>query len=579
MALQLDPAKERVLAQAACVYGAERAAQLWAELEPRLTAFAARHPQWQRPRSGLPVDEQDVLLITYGDQVSAPGEAPLRTLHRFVRDRLAGLVSGIHLLPHYPYSSDDGFSVIDYRKVDPALGSWADVEALAADYRLMFDGVINHASAQGPWFRDYCAGIPPFDGYFLALDPATDVASVYRPREHPLLTPFETASGTRHLWTTFSTDQIDLDYGNPRLLLEVIDILLDYVSHGAQLLRLDAVGLLYKQLGTSCLHLPQTHAIVKLLRAVFDAVAPQVLLVPEINGPFEENAPYFGDGSDEAQLVYNFTLPPLVLHAFHAGTVEHLAEWLATVEPPSPTCTYFNFLASHDGIGVRPAEPLLPTAGLELLIQRTEAHGGRVNYRSGPGGTRCAYELCTTLYDALTAPGETVDRGVARFGAAHAIMLCLQGVPGLYFHSLFGTPNWHEGLAQTDHHRTLNRRKHQLAELDQQLAEQGGRAARCFAVMSRLLTARRGQSAFHPAAAQQIRHTHPGVLVVERTGAAGQSVWCLTNVTAEPVTLALTAAPAGAPVDLLGGVPPVRSQGPCTVELGPYAARWLRWPG
>ncbi|MBW2453826.1 MAG: DUF3459 domain-containing protein [Deltaproteobacteria bacterium] len=579
MALDLQAAKARVVSQASIVYGRDQAEQLWDELHPRLTAFSDQHPQWQAEPPGLKVDERDVLLITYGDQIHEPDQPPLRSLHRFVAERLGPLVSGIHLLPHYPYSSDDGFSVIDYRQVDPRLGSWADVEALAADYRLMFDAVINHASAQGAWFRDFLAGVEPYDRFFIALDAQTDVESVYRPREHPLLTPFESATiGTRHLWTTFSTDQIDLDYQNPRVLVEVVDILLDYVAHGAELLRLDAVGLLYKELGTSCLHLPQTHAIVKLLRAVFDAVAPHVLLVPEINGPFEENAPYFGDGSDEAQLVYNFTLPPLTLHAFHAGTVEHLAAWLATVKPPSPSCTYFNFLASHDGIGVRPAEPLLPAAGMALLAERTEAHGGRVNYRRGPGGARCAYELCTTLYDGLTAPDDTIDRGVARFGAAHAIMLCLQGVPGLYVHSLFGTPNWQEGLAQTGQNRTLNRRKHSVAELDELLADETGRAGRCFATMRQLLTARRAEPAFHPAAAQQIWPVHPGVLAVQRTAKAGHQVWCLTNVTDAKVSVSLAEAPVGDPVDLLTGKRVARLGASHRVELGPYEPLWLRWP-
>jgi glycosidase len=579
MALDRNTARERVMALATPIYGGQQAEWLWAELAPLLARFSEAHPQWQAAQPGLNLDEQDVWLIAYGDQLRDAEQSPLQTLHRFVSDQLGGLISGLHLLPHYPYSSDDGFSVIDYRKVDPELGSWADVEALAADHRLMFDAVINHVSAKSAWFSDFLAGVAPFDRFFIALEPDADVSSVYRPREHPLLTPFESVGGTRHLWTTFSTDQIDLDYRNPRVLLEVIDILLDYVGHGAELLRLDAVGLLYKQLGTRCLHLPQTHAIVKLLRVVFDTVAPQVLLVPEINGPFEENAPYFGDGSDEAQLVYNFTLPPLVLHAFHAGTAEHLAGWLATVPPPAPGCTYFNFLASHDGIGVRPAEPLLPAEGLQLLIDRTEAHGGKVNYRTGSGGERCPYELTTTLYDGLTAPDDSVDRGVARFRAAHAIMLCLQGVPGVYFHSLFGTANWHEGLAITGQNRTLNRRKLTVSELQQRLSDEARRESRVFAAVSELLRVRRAEPAFHPAAGQRILPCHQKVLAVESRAAAGHPVLFLTNVSDGAVQLSLPEMAGGAFRDLLTGQGWSPQGATLEIELSPYGVAWLHRPG
>ncbi|RLB65550.1 MAG: sugar phosphorylase [Deltaproteobacteria bacterium] len=576
MALDLNTARERVMALAMQIYGDQEAEWLWSQLAPRLTAFSEQHPQWQSIEPGLTLDERDVLLITYGDQLRSDRQSPLETLRRFIGTKLTGLISGLHLLPHYPYSSDDGFSVIDYRQVDPELGDWGDVEALAADHRLMLDAVINHVSAKSEWFSDFLAGVEPFDRFFIALDPDTDVSSVYRPREHPLLTPFESSSGTRHLWTTFSTDQIDLDYRNPQVLLEVVDILLDYVGHGAELLRLDAVGLLYKELGTSCLHLPQTHGIVKLLRVVFDAVAPQVLLVPEINGPFEENEPYFGDGSDEAQLVYNFTLPPLVLHAFHAGRAEHLTSWLATVPPPRPGCTYFNFLASHDGIGVRPAEPLLPTEGLQLLIERTEAHGGRVNYRSGGHGERCPYELTTTLYDGLTAPGDSIERGVARFRAAHAIMVCLQGMPGLYFHSLFGTPNWHEGLAATGENRTLNRRKLTISELEQLLADEAGRGSRVFAAVSELLRVRRAEPAFHPAARQHILALHPKVLAVRRQALAGYQVLCLTNVSEAALSLPINDVADGDHVDLLTGTHWSPRGSTLEIELGPYGVCWLR---
>ncbi len=576
MAWDLSTLQERMHARLAFLYGAREAGAVWAAIAERVAAFRDRHPEWLEHAPGLHADHTDVLLITYGDQVRAPGEAPLRTLKAFMDAHLKDRFSGLHLLPHYPYSSDDGFSVIDYRRVNPELGTWADVEALARAYRLMLDAVINHVSAQSPWFQAYRRGEAPYVHYFIELDPSADTSTVYRPREHPLLTPFETARGTRYVWTTFSTDQVDLNYKNPAVLVEVLEVLLEYAARGADLLRLDAVGLIWKELGTSCLHLPQTHAVVKLIRDLFNATAPHVMLLPEINGPFEENLPYLGDGYDEAQMIYNFTLPPLVLHAFYTGEATRLARWLEGVRLPSDQTAFFNFLASHDGIGVRPVEPLLPPEEFQLLIERTLEHGGRVNYRRGPGGERQPYELCTTYYDALTAPDESLDTGVARFRAAHAILLALAGVPGVYVHSLFGTPNWHEGYARTRQGRTLNRRKFTRAELEAALAHPEGRFARVFHEITRLLEARRAEPAFHPTAPQRVLHLHPSVLALERTAPAGYRLYALANVSAHPVALTLEGVRSREVREVLTGARHLVRAGRIALRLEPYGVRWLR---
>src|SRR5439155_21635029 len=189
---------------------------------------------------------------------------------------------------------------------------------------------------------------PPFDRYFITIDPSTDLSGVTRPRTSPLLTRIETAAGPRWVWTTFSSDQVDLDYSNPEVLLAMVDVLLGYVAAGADLLRLDAVGYLWKQLGTRCIHLPQTHAVVKLLRELLDAAAPRVALVTETNVPQAENVGYFGNGEDEAQMVYQFPLAPLVLDAFAGSDAQTLSEWAALQKAPSERCAFFNFLASHD---------------------------------------------------------------------------------------------------------------------------------------------------------------------------------------------------------------------------------------
>ncbi len=296
-----------------------------AQIVERLTSVLDKY-RGQIPdhlSSGL--NERDVILIVYPDQVQEPNRAPLQSLGDFCEDFLQGVISGIHLLPFFPSSSDDGFSVIDYREVHSQYGSWTDVESLGRNFRLMFDAVINHASVQSSWFKRYISNDKEYDGYFIEVAGSPDISSVVRPRALPLLTTFNTSNGTKSIWTTFSADQADLNYHNPAVLLEILDVLLDYIKRGAEFIRLDAVAYLWKEIGTPCINLPQTHWIVQLIRAVLDEVAPTVMIITETNVSFEENIAYFGDGMNEAQLVYNFPLPPLVLHTFYSGDARVLS--------------------------------------------------------------------------------------------------------------------------------------------------------------------------------------------------------------------------------------------------------------
>jgi sucrose phosphorylase len=305
------------------------------------------------------LSERDALVIAYGDHVREPGVAPLRSLNRLLDRHAGGLISGVHVLPFFPSSSDDGFSVIDYRRVEPSLGSWDDISALGRDFQLMFDGVFNHASAESDWFRRFLREDPEYQDWFITVEGNPDLSKVVRPRTLPLLTSFETASGPKKVWTTFSADQVDLNVKNPDVLLALFDVLLAYVKRGAGLIRLDAIAYLWKEIGTSCIHLPQTHRVVQLMRAVLDQVAPDVMLVTETNVPHRDNISYFGDGTDEAQLVYNFALPPLVLHSLVSGNAEALTRWAGTLKLATTKVTFLNFLASHDGIGVTPVRGIL----------------------------------------------------------------------------------------------------------------------------------------------------------------------------------------------------------------------------
>ena len=560
------------------IYGAETAAHIEPALEARLEVFRARCPR----RDGGALTERDAILITYGDQFQEPGQPPLRTLRAFLDAHLSDALNGVHILPCFPYSSDDGFSVIDYRQVDPQLGDWDDIAALGARYRLMFDFVANHISQHSVWFQAFRRGEASYDDYFITVDPGADLSQVVRPRALPLLTPVETAQGLRHVWTTFSDDQIDLNYANPQVFLEMTDVLLHYVAHGAEIIRLDAIAYLWKELGTSCIHLPQTHAVVKLWRAILDAVAPHVLLITETNVPHADNISYFGaplaetGGTDEAQLVYNFSLAPLTLHALQTGDATILSCWAAGLKPPSPAATFFNFIASHDGIGVMPARGILDEAQVQALAERTLAHGGQVSHKANSDGSVSAYELNITLYDFLNDPAHphpAVD--VPRFLTSQAILLALAGVPGIYVHSLFGSRNCHTCFAETGRARSLNRHKFDRAALEATLADSALPMGEIFEGYRRLLRVRRAEPAFHPAGEQQVLDLGPALFAVLRTPPAGGCpVLCLHNVSSQP-QIALLDALDGSVYDLLSGDVFSGSGDAVHIPLDGYQTRWL----
>ncbi len=563
------------------IYGDEVGAATVMKLKELLDAFIASRPHDptpSRPHADR-LTQDDVILITYGDQVREPGRPPLRTLGAALDDVFGQATSGVHILPFYPYTSDDGFSVVDYLAVDPALGSWEDVEALRGRYRLMFDAVVNHISASSQWFQAFLAGEPGAWKRFHIVDPATDLSGVTRPRTTPLLTPFETPEGTRHVWTTFSADQIDLNFGNPDLLLEMTGVLLEYVSRGASLIRLDAIGYLWKEIGTRCIHLPRTHQVVQLWRAALDAVAPDVLLITETNVPHADNISYFGDGTNEAQLVYQFPLAPLVLHAFATGDATRLSGWARDLAPPSPSTAFFNFLASHDGIGVVPATGILTAEEVAGLCAQVERHGGRVSSKNNPDGSQSPYELNCTWFDALSDPAadEPQQLAVDRFVCSQAIMLALQGVPGVYVHSLLGSPNDQAGFAHTGRARSLNREKWELAALQARIADPARREGPVLQRMQALLRARRAEPAFHPGAPQQVLSAGDGIFALERHGADGPPLLCLHNVAAAPQSALLAGAAGSHYVDLISGERfTAETDGALAVELAPYQALWLK---
>ena len=473
---------------------------------PRLMALAERY---RRPREARPLDARDVWLIAYADHVGDGRRPPLQVMDELLSGRLADVVNGVHLLPFCPWTSDDGFAVVDHRAVDAAVGGWDDVTAIGRARRLMMDAVVNHMSASSTHVREWSPHVlsPPED---------FDTSHVVRPRTSPLLTPFEAPDGSvRHAWTTFSPDQVDLDYGNPDVLVDMTDVLLGYLERGASIIRLDAVAFLWKESGTSCIHLEQTHEVIRLWRTMFDWCAPGSMLITETNVPHEENVSYFGDGSDEAHLVYQFALAPLVLSSFMWGNTQDLTRWAASLDPPPGGTTFFNFLGSHDGIGLRPAEGRMSTTQVDGLCALARAAGGGVSYRSGPDGRQLPYELNTTVLDALAAVAD--DGGtVQRILATHAILLALQGVPGLWAGSLLGVRNWGEGVARTGRLRTVNRRRLLLDELTDDLDRDGSFTSTVFHGMAELVALRASSEAFSPKSPQRVLAGPPWLFGVAR---------------------------------------------------------------
>lgn len=534
--------------------------------ELRETPTLSNHTRWS---------EKDVILITYGNSIQAADETPLDTLATFLRERLTGVVNSVHILPFFPYSSDDGFSVIDYYQVNPDWGDWGDVAKVAQNFDLMIDLVINHCSRENLWFVDYIGNHQPYCDYFIEVDPEIDVSMVTRPRNTPLLTPVHTHRGVRHVWATFSEDQVDLNFANPDVLLEFIRIYIFYIEQGARFIRLDAVAFLWKQLGTNCLHLKQTHEAVKLLRDVVNFVAPEVVMITETNVPVKENLSYFGQ-SDEAHMVYQFGLPPLVLHALNRGNASFLTDWADGIPPLPEGCSYLNFTASHDGIGVRPVEGILPEREVQDLIDSMHRFGGFVSMKANSDGTESPYEINITLFDACMGTRRGVDHHqVPRFLCSQAIMLAMQGIPAVYIHSLTASANDLDHVEQTGRTRSINRRIWDKSELEYLLGNSVTHQAEVFTALTRMIRTRRDQPAFNPDARQDVIKINTDLFILKRTSVEGdQRIYAISNVTERILRLPLASLGF-----LENGLKDLLAQEPTSIDeelvLYPYQTVWL----
>jgi hypothetical protein len=506
-----------------------------ASIEARATTRLEHEPRRRTPEP----TQADAWLIAYADSFQQPGMPPLVTLREMIDRHLAPEIDGVHVLPFHPASSDRGFSVVDYGAVDPAFGTWDDVAALAAGRRFMADAVLNHMSAESGWFRSFLAGEPPYDGFFRTVDPDADLTMVVRPRTLPLVTSFDGGEGPVHVWTTFSADQVDLDYRKPDVLLAALDILLGYRAAGATAIRLDAIAFLWKVEGSPSINLPETHELIELLRSWLDEVDPGLMIVTETNVPHAENVSYLGGPSRrKAQAVYQFALPPLILHTLATGDPAPLVEWAADLGEPPAGCTYLNFTSSHDGVGLRPAESLLPADAVHRMTELCESAGGVVNRRRAQDGRDVPYELASTWYSLMSAIDPEPERAIARHILSQAFVLALRGIPLLYTHVLLASGNDLEGYRRTGIARDLNRADVDIDVLEALMADPRSRSSRATTAIRRMLRQRAASSAFHPDAPQDV--THKGsVVIVERAARSGETARVLLNISTEDATIDL----------------------------------------
>ena len=475
----------------------------------------------------------DVLLIAYPDNINCQNTSPLQSLQRFLTEHLSNIISIVHVLPFFPSTGDDGFSVQNYFEVDEKLGDWGDVSELAKHSTIMADVVLNHCSVKNAWFTGYQNGDPEYANFFCTVPDDFDLTNIVRPRSSSLKEKFLVNGKESNIWCTFSGDQADLNFKNPRVLQKLIEVIFWYIEKGVRVFRLDAVAFIWKNSGTTGLSAPQAHLIVRLLRILVDYVDQGIILITETNLPVHENLSYFGNGN-EAHWIYNFTLPPLSIFTLMFGDATQMRRWSMGMPPAPPGTAYLNFLSSHDGIGLRPIEGVLTDQQLDQMVSQLEHNGSLFSWRNISQSEQKIYEANITLFDSLLRiPSDpSGEFKIERYLAANCIMLGLEGVPAFYLNALFATGNDVEGVSKTGSNRAINRHKWSKTELENRLKSPNNIENLVFKSLDELISIRKCQPAFHPNATQftlQLESCFFGIWrqSIDRC----QSVFAITNVT------------------------------------------------
>ena len=508
----MDMSESGILEGLKELYG-EKAGEVKKQVDAVIEKYRSSLPYYEKQLS-----EKDVVLITYADTIRREGQFPLEILDEFLGENLNELINTVHLLPFFPFSSDDGFAVTDYYAVNPEFGTWDHIERLSAKYHLMFDAVINHMSKDSDWFKGFLAGKSDFANFFIEVDEKDErLKQVFRPRALPLVHKYPAKSGEiKSVWTTFSEDQVDLNYANGRVFVAILELLLFYISKGARLIRLDAIGFLWKRLGTTCLHLPETHLVIQLYREIVESLTSGILFITETNVPHKDNISYFGNGNNEAHLVYNFTLPPLLAFSLITSNVQKLGKWLSGLDLPSGEACYFNFTASHDGIGLQPVKDILTGEEIAKLEHQAKVNNGFVSYKDNPDGTCSPYELNCSYLNIVSSPNDSRQLKTQKFMLTQAFMLTLPGLPGIYIHSFLGTQNDLEAAEKSGIKRRINRSKLNYDKLAEVLAEEGSLRNLVFTGYKKLLQIRRSYKWFAPFLRFETKTEDDQVIVIQK---------------------------------------------------------------
>ena len=479
----------------------------------------------------LTISEKTSLVICYGDNINSNQKSSIQVFQNFFKKNLNKYFNAIHFLPFYPSSSDSGFAVKDHYKIEKRIGSWSDIKKISKSSHVMADIVINHSSARGLWFKNFLKKKRPGKDYFLTVNSKFNTSKVVRPRDHKLLKKIDIFGKSDFLWRTFSADQIDLDFKNPSVLLRFIKIMIHLVSNGVTIFRLDAIAYLWKKNGTNCINLKQTHEIVKLLRLISNLLNVETIIITETNLPEKENLSYFGK-NDEANWIYNFSLPPLLIHAFLFENSSYLNKWSKKLPNAKFQNSYLNFIASHDGIGMRPTEGILNERSLNNFLKRLKKNGSKFSYRKVQNTSKKVYEANITVFDALKKSDADPNGKffLERYIAAHAIMISFEGVPAIYFNSLFGKSNDEAKYVITGNNRDINRYKWNYENITKNLKDKNSKQSIFYQNLGKLLETRRKQKAFHPNAKRLNINLGSKIFCYERISLdKKQTIICITN--------------------------------------------------
>ena len=484
--------------------------------------------------------EETVVLITYANSIIDKKNKPLKVLDKFLSNYCLKIISVLHILPFFPSSSDDGFAVIDYYDVDKNYGDWSHIKNISKNLSIMSDIVINHGSSKSHWFQNFINQEGKGSNYFINFDKLIDTSDVVRPRTNQLLQKFNTKKGDKYVWCTFSKDQVDYNFSNPEILYEFIMIIKHHMRQGITVLRFDAIAFLWKKFGTECINLDETHEIVRLFRTIMEYLSPKSILVTETNTPARENVSYFGN-ANEAQWIYNFSLPPVLLFSILKGDSSYLEKLTMSMPPSQLGTSYLNFIASHDGIGLRPAEDFLNKEEMDILIETMKDNGGKISFRTDQQGKKSPYEINISLIDAIKKTVFGKDKYMLnRFICIHTIMMSLEGVPAFYIHSLLGTANDYEFYKKTNHNRSLNRHIYEEEFLYNELSNKNSVTSKIYNSLSDLIKLRKNQKAFHPNAVQFTLHLGTDLYGIWRQSLdKKQSIFCITNITRNEKKFAL----------------------------------------